>query len=77
MSVHPPVPVQLRVHNGVQFVLHLSSGNMFGITDNAQFGLMDIMEVLKSWRLIQKVFLYFLRLIKATSMFEAQNLCEQ
>ena len=46
MSVHPPVPVQLRVHNGVQFVLHLGSGMMCGITDNSQFGLMDIMEEL-------------------------------
>mgnify|MGYP003332468987 CR=1 FL=1 len=31
MSVHPPVPVQLSVHDGVQFVLHLSSEMMHRI----------------------------------------------
>ena len=41
MSVHPPVPVQLSVHHGVQFVLHLGSDKMHGIILHSQLRLMD------------------------------------
>ena len=41
MSVHPPVPVQLSVHDGVQFVLHLSSEMMHRIILHVIFSILS------------------------------------
>ena len=51
MSVHPPVPVQLSVHNGVQFVLHLGSGMLYGITFSVLSVAYERRAVLKRWML--------------------------